>query len=304
MSANDDIANRHLLAADGLKSTLQCEEQYVRIIVSERWSSSHAGQLLTTCLVNLLCRQIKLVRHIEIVAPSTRSLIRLPGGDAAEGFPACLQGLAAWAVNGVIAVSTMRTGGAADHTIFVGDPRPEPIPDDGHSFVVVGDGWRAWVGDAFRSPDAISPTSTNPLGPFLAAALAAGEIFKRGRGLRRGKFLSTDGYSLWSGATSSDWNALADGPAVSGICLPPTHVVGAGAVGNALAYIVANLELDSGYLIPIDDDKYDKTNLNRCLLAGWQDVNYPKVDAIVRALRAAGIEAFPFNPTLRGESTI
>ena len=88
MSANDDIANRHLLAADGLASTLQSEEQFVRIVVSERWSSSRAGQLLTACLVNLLCRQVKIVRHIDIVALPARALIRLPSGDAAESFPA------------------------------------------------------------------------------------------------------------------------------------------------------------------------------------------------------------------------
>jgi ThiF family len=299
MSANDDIANRHLLAADGLESTLQSEEQYVRIVVSELWSSSRAGQLLTACLVNLLCRQVKIVRHIEIVALPTRRLIRLPSGDAAESFPACLQELAEWAVNGAIAVSLARTGVAADHTIYVGDPGPELIPDCGQSLVVIGDGWRAWVGDVPRSPGTISPTSGGPLGPFLAATLAAGEIFKRSRGLRRGKFLSADGYSLWSGGTSSEWNALVDGPAVSGIFLPPTHIVGAGAVANALGLVLANLELSSAYLIPIDDDKYDKTNLNRCLLAGWQDVDHPKVDAIARALRAAGLEAFPFNGTIR-----
>ncbi len=101
--------------------------------------------------------------------------------------------------------------------------------------------------------------------PFLAAALAAGEIFKRSPSLRRGRFLSADGYSLWSGGTSSEWNALVDGPAVSGIRLPPTHVVGAGAVANALGIILANLELSSAYLILIDDDKYGKTNPNRCL---------------------------------------
>ena len=303
MSANEDIANRHLLAADGLESTLQSEDQYVRIMISERWSSSRSGQLLTACLVNLLCRQVKIVRHIEIVALPTGGLIRLPSGDAVESFPAGLRGLAAWAVNGAIAVSTMRTGIAADHTIFVGDPGPELIPDYEQSLVAIGDGWRAWVGDAPRSPGTISPTSTNPLGPFLAAALAAGEIFKRSRGLRRGRFLSADGYSLWSGRTSSEWNALADGPAVSGICLPPTHVVGSGAVANALGLIFANLELSSAFVIPVDDDIYDKTNLNRCLLAGWQDVDHPKVDAIARALRAAGIEVLPFNGTIRSYVT-
>jgi hypothetical protein len=298
MTDADEIARRHLLAVDSLEATLQSEQQYIRIFVADRWASSHGGQLLTSCLVNLLCRQVKLVRHIEIVAPLARGLIRLPGADPAEAFPACLRGLALWAVNGAVTLSATRTATRSDHTIFVGDPWQEVIPDHGHTLIVVGDGWRALVGDAHYTSYAIWPTSINPLGPFLAAALAAGEIFKRSRGIRRGRYLSADGYSLWSGAKSSDWNALAEGPPVSGICLPPTHVVGAGAVGNALAYVIANIKLNGGYLVLVDDDKYDKTNLNRCLLAGWEDRDHAKVDAIAKVLRAAGIGVFPFPGTI------
>ena len=45
----DEIANRHLLAADGLQKVLQAEGQRIRIVVAERWASSFAGQLLTSC---------------------------------------------------------------------------------------------------------------------------------------------------------------------------------------------------------------------------------------------------------------
>ena len=320
MSANEDIANRHLLAADGLESTLQSEDQYVRIMISERWSSSRAGQLLTACLVNLLCRQVKIVRHVEIVALPTGGLIRLPSGDAAESFPACLRGLAAWAVNGAIAVSTMRTGVAADHTIFVGDPGPELIPDYGQSLVAIGDGWRAWVGDAPRSPGTISATSTNPLGPFLAAALAAGEIFKRSRGLRRGRFLSADGYSLWSGGTSSEWNVLADGPTVSGVCLPPTHVVGAGAVANALGRLSSPI---SSWAVLISSQSTTINTIRRILIAACLPVGRTSINP--KWMRSQGrfappaLRCFPsmarsgpmsrmrvlvFDSMLRSESTI
>jgi hypothetical protein len=75
--------------------------------------------------------------------------------------------------------------------------------------------------------------------------------------------------------------------------------MGVGAVGNALAYIVANLGLSQAYLIPIDDDQYDDTNLNRCLLAGWPDLDHPKVDAISRMLLAGGLSVFPFYGTIK-----
>jgi len=54
MIAENGIAHRHLLPADGLEEMLQSEHQCVRIIVPEQLASSYAGQLLTSCLVNLL----------------------------------------------------------------------------------------------------------------------------------------------------------------------------------------------------------------------------------------------------------
>jgi hypothetical protein len=137
------------------------------------------------------------------------------------------------------------------------------------------------------------------LGPFLAAALAAGEVFKASRGIRRGRYLTADGYSLWSERASPDWYALEEGPRVAGAVLPPVHIAGVGAVGNALAYVAAYLELARAYLVLIDDDRYDKTNLNRCLLAGWPDRDKPKVLAVARALRTAGVGVFPFDGTIQ-----
>lgn len=275
------------------------QEQCVRIIISEHWASAHAGQLLASCLVNLLCRQVKVVRHIEVVAPEVQPVIGLPNGDTANAFPACLETMAHWAVNGAVTVSTTCTTAAADHAIFVGDFQPEFSRNDRRSLLTVGDGWRAWVGDVFHKNLPSRPRSANPLGPFLAASLAAGEIFKRSRGIRRGCFLSKNGYSLWSGGTSADWNALEDGPEVQTLELPPVHIVGAGAVGNAFAYVVANLGLSDAFVIPIDDDEYDTTNLNRCPLAGWGDLTRPKVESIARALRATRVSVFPFRGVIQ-----
>lgn len=293
----DGIANRHLLSVDGLGDLQQAGEQRVRIVVAEDWASSFAGQLLTSCLVNLLCRQVKLIHQIEVVAPETSVLIKPPCGDSADRFPACMEAFAAWTVNDAVSVTTVQSATVVDYTVFVGGISQEP--GRSHSLFTVGDGWKAWVGNPSQADLSVLPTSTNPLGPFLAAALAAGEIFKRSRGIRRGRFLFGNGYSLWSGASSQNWTDLQDGPEVSGTVLPPTHIFGAGAVGNALAYIIANLRLAEGYLVLVDDDRYDDTNLNRCLLAGWPDINDYKVNALQRALKAGGVEAFPFPGTVK-----
>lgn len=299
----DEIGNRHLLAVDELESTMRSELQRVRIIVSEQWASSSAGQLLTSCLVNLLCRQVKLVGRVEVVASETPALIRMPNGDSARSLPECLQRIAAWAVNDAIPVATVLTAASVDYTVFIGEAPMAPDSVGGHSLLAIGEGWRAWVGEPSHAMPLVVPTSSNPLGPFLAAALVAGEIFKRGRGIRRGRFLSADGYSLWSGISSPNWIDLHEGPQIANAIVPPVHVIGAGAVGNALSYIVANLGLSEGSLVLIDDDRYDETNLNRCLLAGWRDLGNHKVDAIARALDAGRVGVFPFSQTIKSYVT-
>jgi ThiF family protein len=57
--------------------------------------------------------------------------------------------------------------------------------------------------------------------------------------------------------------------------------------------------LSAGYFVLVDDDTYDGTSLNRCFLAGWKDVDDPKVDAIFAALKVAGLDAYPFPGTIR-----
>ena len=297
MSDTAGISDRHLRPASGLAAVPQSPAQFVRIRVSEVWARSQAGQLLCSSLVNLLCRQIGLISHVQVVSPRVPTSIRMPHGQEVEFFPDCLAEFSTWAVNGLIAVSTSETADQADVTICVGDV-PRTASDSPPTLAAIGNGWRAWIGDPDSAPRDMVPTSPNALGPFLAAALAAGEVFKRGRGILRGRYLTADGYSLWGGQHTSDWESLDDGPEIAGHRLAPAHVVGAGAVGNALAYVVAYLGLVDGYFVFVDDDTYDRKNLNRCLLAGWQDVTHPKVDRLAATLSGAGLGAFPFPGTI------
>jgi len=290
-----DMANRHFLNASGLSEHRDRPALAVRIIISDAWCQSAAGQLLASCLVNLLCRQPGTVKSIEIVATMGPSLIRLPNGEAAGEFPGCLQRIGAWATNALIPISTTETALVVDQTVVIGDVAQKPPID---VLSVVGTGWTAWVGHPDNAPREALPRTANPLGPFLAAALVAGEIFKKARGIVRGRMFDANGYSLWSGCSSESWTDLEEGPAVEGQSLPPLHLIGAGAVGNDVAYILANMNLLDAYVVGLDDDTYDGTNLNRCLLAGWQDLGHPKVNAIGRALTATGIGFFGFPGTV------
>ncbi|MDA9440581.1 hypothetical protein XH98_15980 [Bradyrhizobium sp. CCBAU 51745] len=297
MTMTSTIADRHLLKVDGLAEKPLHTAQRVRIVVDGPWAASRSGQLLTSCLVNLLSRQVELVKTIEIDAPTVGSLIALPNGEPAGDFPACLELIASWAVKRHVTVTASSGPTAeADVTVMIGT---KVAVHSGAALFAVGDGWKAWVGLPDRAPTNITPSKANPLGPFLAATLIAGEIFKHFRGLLRGRFLDADGYSLWSGETSSNWDELEDGPELAGLRLRPIHVVGAGAVGNGLAYVLANARLLEAFALFIDDDTYDGTSLNRCFLAGWQDVEDPKVNAVVATLIKCGVGAAAFPGTVK-----
>lgn len=300
MSDDSEIGDRHLQLADGLSDTLESDSQFVRIVVADDWGGSRAGQLLVTCLVNLLCRQVGLVSHLEVVAHPAAGAVRLPNGQAAGAFPNCLETLVRWAVGDKVSISTSETRQQADHLILIGSAATsKPLFARRQVITVIADGWCTWVGEPKNAPHHTSPKSRCPIGPFLGAALAAGEVFKRTRGITRGKFLSSAGYSLWSGNSQEDWSMLEQGPEVSGLRLDPIHVFGLGAVGNGLAYLMQNMELDHGYFVLVDDDSFDSTNLNRCFLAGAENVTQRKVDVVSSALRAYGIETYPFHGTVR-----
>jgi len=292
------IAKRHLLAVDGMPEVGELTPSSVQIVVHDDWAASAAGQFLVICLVNLLVRQAKFVSRVSVLAKTSALQVRLPSGRTIAPFPECLPEIGLWAVLDAIPVSTEQMR-QADFTIFVGPPLGMPQSDAGHALAVVGAGWLAWIGDPSAATDVAHPRSKNPLGPFLAASLASGEIYKRVRGIRRGRYLESNGYSLWSGQSAPDYLELEDGPELVGLNLQPLHIAGLGAVGNGLAYIIANADFHDPYIVLIDDDSYDGTNLNRCVLAGWVNLEQPKVQSVSDALNLAGVPNLPFKGTVR-----
>jgi hypothetical protein len=296
MVIDPGIGSRHLLGTDGLLSDPNSRHSSVRIIVEQAWANSVAGQLIATCLVNLLSRQVGLVERLEVISPTVSSLILALTPQAVQTFPECLRDLGEWSVGMEVATGTLSSSGQVHQTVVIGSAG---VAITGDAIACIADGWKAWVGDLERTPDATPSVSRNPIGPFFAASLVAGEIFKRTWGIRRGQMLRENGYSLWSFNGSPIWGDLDSGPELNGLRLPAIVLVGAGAVGNALAYVLANLDTDASYVVLIDDDMYDTTNLNRCVLAGAQDVEQSKVQILASRLNDAGIDAFPFDGLLK-----
>lgn len=290
MTAVNEIGHRHQLPASGVKPASEAVPLVIRLVVPPAVAHLQATQFLGSCLVNLLTRQVGSVRQVMIDCPSVATCIHLPNGPGTGDFAADLLSLGGWATGGAIPITIWEADDAVDLTIVLQD---KTDASDDATLVVMGSGWRAWVGLPERAPN-IDIHDRSSTGPFMAAALAAGEVFKRSRGIVRGRFFDSLGVSLWSLQTSDDWNALGDGPALEGITFPTAFLVGAGAVGQALAYALASTRVGDALLVPIDNDEHDSSNLNRCFLAGAADLMQPKIGVIKRAANG-GLRVTPFN---------
>lgn len=283
------LSDRHARAVAGLGAAPRALT--IRLIADRDAPLAVRSSLV--CAGNLLCRLGGAVAAIEV--DTDVELIAHVSGEALRG-PAVevLARLSLWATGGQIPVHVPRPE-APDLTICLG---PRPANYDGPiDIFAIGGGWKAWIGIEAHYPLDGTVAETTPLGPWLAAALVAGEVFKHARRLVRGQFAANFAYSLWSGQVGT-WATLQDGPSVAGARLPPLHLVGAGAVGQGLIAVLAECGLSDAFIVTLDDDKHDGTNLNRCPLAGAADVSCPKVEVITRRRREAGLEGLEFDGTL------
>lgn len=292
MTVDPKIANRHMLGTDGLASAPNSRRQYVRIVIMPSWAESISGQLMAECLVNLLSRQVELIHGIEIVSPAAALLIHPAVPTAVSTLPDYLEALGAWSVGMRVRTASAATSHRPDQTVVIGT---DPMQHSSDAIVCVADGWKAWIGSSKDAPKLPPSVSENPIGPLFAAALAAGEVFKKTWGLRRGRFLEQNGYSLWTNDADAAFDKLDAGPELAGMPIPPFLLVGCGAVGNVLAYVLAHLIACDAYPVLLDDDRYDTTNLNRCLLAGTEDLGKNKTSVLGVRLQAAGMDSFPFD---------
>lgn len=155
--------------------------------------------------------------------------------------------------------------------------------------VINSHGWLARVSSGDR--DLPSDCSqANPIGALGAASLGVTDVFKRLIQLRetRGRFFNGLLFSLYTYQT----NISDPGPV-----LPPDFqgdvlMVGAGAIGNGIGYLLSQLPV-RGHVDIVDTQLFQPENLGTCILIGPSDVDVPKpkAEAVAAVLRANGISA-------------
>lgn len=281
--------DRHLRLAEKVtgKKTAEIATKFLsRVLVTgdEGWLTTPAGRLTALTAVNLIAR---FCPKIDIEFGGATSL-QQEILDLARRIDRRT-------------VADFRAGSevaGADYAAVLYLGRPVRLTSNMTS--VVGEGWLAAVSSDGPAPQPPA-AGYNPFGPILAACLGAAEVFKRLLHADPNKVaffepsaFSAYSYQVWSAAEMPE-----PGPALPEVIdLPVTLLAGAGAVGNAFAYALREVQGLRGRLAVVDKEIVeDETNLNRYSLAFHDDACGPvrtrKVDLVNRAFQAAGIRCTP-----------
>lgn len=286
-----EIANRH---RGDLGGRLTDERVPARVIVaaSSEVATTAAGQHLIWMLLNLLARQTVEIRQIQLDIPEgiklTTNITPLVTG-AKDLLSALRLGLRTINPEALVVPS----GSSLNSSAFI-RIGPGPVSPADLSFATTSNGWSGYVGTDRTS---VLPTGHNPIGPYMAACLAAGEVFKFVRGLRpdAGKFAR----SLWLDAASlqisSDVPKFVDFPFA--ITLPPTILAGVGAVANAFLHVLYAIDTIDGKIIAIDNDPegVTQTNLNRYVLFGLPHISHLKASTAAELFRWTRLNLEPID---------
>jgi molybdopterin/thiamine biosynthesis adenylyltransferase len=134
-------------------------------------------------------------------------------------------------------------------------------------------GWIARVSSGAELPS--DTDQPNPMAALMAASLGVTEVFKRIFEIpdEVAPLLEWTEFSLWNLTTSP----VALGPALpQRLRFADTLLTGAGAIGNAIALLLAQMRIE-GRLHVIDRQRYRDENMGTCLLMDANDwLNQPK----------------------------
>lgn len=263
----------------------------VRLVADDATVNTRGGQHALWMATNLLARQFAIVEELVIdVARAPLAPRTDPFDDAGGELGERLVELARSVAGAAMRVSGGPSSRRPDVDLMIGSSTRLQAT---RQIAAFGDGWRAMVGPPGELPR-LPAASSLPFGPYFAACLGTAEVFKMLCGRRDEDAASAVFFSLWDGRLTASWSSLATGAEPTKLLLPPSYLIGAGAVGQAFLAPIIAFEGVQGYFVVIDDDAIDLTNLNRYLLARLRDVGCGKVDLAVETLerRAIGVHGY------------
>lgn len=248
----------------------------VAVVVDPRTAHLAGLQHTAWMLINLLARAAGVVRSVQMVCPPDVPLASRIVPLAPRDVTLRQALLAGARAIGAVPVSPA-SAAAPGQTVLVVGSAYGTAP--GGARFVTGYGW--WGGISSHPspvPEAYA-ASPLPFGPYLAAALAAAEVFLAVRLPRYTAPSGTYGWDCWEQTMSC---APAPGaPAdLAEVDLSGTALAGVGAVGSTWVHALWAAPGLTGTVILADADSkgITLTNLNRCTPFGRRHLGRPKAD--------------------------
>lgn len=249
-----------------------------RVVVSvdDAEAETASGQIGFLTAANLLarwCRSARFVAPKIELHPRARPLVE---GDPLLGEAAAAIAAAADPYGDFGVGSAGRD--VVDWHLHIGARNPAAASR------ILGRGWLALAGGAVQElPEGDGDAV---LGAVLAACVGTAHAFRAAIGHPRA--LGDLRLSLWNLRGAA---AAVDGPKNIEGDLARVHLIGCGAVGSAMAYLLPLARLRaSGGVVSVDGDRVDVTNLNRAPLFSFADVGKPKVQVVSSYLRRNGFD--------------
>lgn len=249
-------------------------EVYMKLVILTGEPATLATANGRWCFLDVLALLSRVVGHLVVIVPPGMQTLR------GEVDTYCQR---AWSKHPVSRVEFARPELLAGaHAILnVGAEMRPSLPWTS----INSNGWVARVSSDLPLP--LDTGQPNPIAALMAASLGVTEVFKRIFEIpyEIAPLLQRAEFSLWS---------LTIAPEDLGPPLPPrlrfpdTLLTGAGAIGNAVALLLAHLRVE-GRLHIIDRQRYRDENMGTCLLmalAGW--LNEPKAVRLAAWLKEHG----------------
>ncbi|MDF3140862.1 ThiF family adenylyltransferase [Streptomyces sp. T21Q-yed] len=233
-------------------------------------------------LINLLARADGVIQAVHVVCPPDVPMAGRVVPLARRDLPLDQALVRGGQAIGAVPVSSARTAAPADTLIVIGSQRRDAHPN---LRFVAGYGW--WGGVSNHPIPVREASGPLPFGPYVAAALAAAEVFLSVRLPRYGDApTETYGWDCWGQRLSTV--PAPDAPnELAELDLTGTALAGVGAVGSTWAHALWAAPGLGGEVTLADGDEegVTTTNLNRCPLFGHDHIGLPKAEC------AAGVAA-------------
>lgn len=269
----------------------------IAIAMGDATAPTYAAQVTTLTAVNLLTR---LFRRLILVVPDGVAVdFRVPFiegtlGPALAGFARRVSGavqaeLASAPPPGSVVLhiadapssTAIAWGGPARLKAETLRKRAGVESHSDRDVYCSGVGWLAQIGRRPTAPLASAPELANPIGPLVAAALGAAEVFKvvlgdAIAGARNGADGDPVGAvaglepiidALTYSALTHEVGGTDLGPPLNEVVrLPATTLIGAGSIGSAFLWGLAHLRCAQGQLAVVDHDHLATHNPDRAIL--------------------------------------